>query len=372
MAQQWSCRGGIIANYKITGVTWGYLRMDYASYFTEFEERPLGEIEGFSREDIKVEYRHHTISWYLDLIHMGELHLDSDFQRRGGVWDAEQKSKFIESLLMHLPITPIFLSQDYDYEYEVLDGLQRLTTINSFITDNGFKLTGLEFYKELEGYRFYDLPQVIQRFIQTSTLPVSVLLPGVDYNLKVSIFHRINTSGVTLNDQEMRVSLHTKSYFYKKLSEISYKYLERLNDLVDKRKKYQELILKTISLHLFGFESYAECRNMKEFLDKSMKVLVSLSENEIDDIFTNYLKGQKSIIKFFGDNNPFDNENGRFTNAIYLSVMLKFLNDDVEKVDVEGFRELIKSDNFKRLVSNGSSKISAISKRDEMLSEVIC
>lgn len=346
--------------------------MDYPNYFSQFGKVNYKELQSFSREDVKVEYRHHTITWYLDVISSGELILDSDFQRSGGVWSSVKKSRFIESLLMHLPITPIFLSQDHDFNYEVIDGLQRLTTIKSFIEDNEFELTDLEFYKDLEGYKFQDLPSVIRRFLQTSTIPVSVLLPGVKKDLKVSIFHRINTSGVTLTDHEIRASLHIKSYFYKSLTKASFEYIEERLKKKDVRKKYQELLLKTISIHLFGLSNYNKCTNMKDFLDKSMNVLCSLEKNYVDEIFLKYANSYSLLEASFKTVDPFNNEKGRFTNSMYLSVMLRFLNNDITHIDEEGFKRVVKDEKFRSLVSNGSSKLQAIQTRDKMLSEVIC
>ncbi|GJM43850.1 MAG: hypothetical protein DHS20C21_06920 [Gemmatimonadota bacterium] len=83
------------------------------------------------------------------------------FQRRY-VWGNSLASKLIESILLNVPIPPCYLSQNEDYELDVIDGQQRLMSIYRFM-DNQFALVGLEVYLEFNGCRFHKLPPNIQR-----------------------------------------------------------------------------------------------------------------------------------------------------------------------------------------------------------------
>jgi len=78
--------------------------------------------------------------------------LNPDFQRRHR-WDVGKQSRLIESFIMNVPIPAIFLYEVEYSQYEVMDGLQRVTAIHDFYKDN-FSLTGLEEWKELNGYRY--------------------------------------------------------------------------------------------------------------------------------------------------------------------------------------------------------------------------
>ncbi|MFA0399483.1 DUF262 domain-containing protein [Vibrio splendidus] len=346
--------------------------MDFQRYFAEYDKSRHLDIESFSREDIKVEYRHHTISWYLDLIESGEIYLDTDFQRDGGVWKPQQKSRFIESLLMHLPITPIFLAQDYNYCYDIVDGLQRLTTLREFIQKDGFSLQGLEFYKDIEGCRYKELPRVLQRFISTAVLPVSVLNPGVSHTLKVNIFHRINTSGATLTNHEVRVSLYGRTYFYKMLDKVSEKYIYDLLGREDIRKKYQEQIFKSLALSTFGIQSYQEGQSMSDFLDKSIDVFSSLDDFDIDKVFINLELAVSKLLDLVNSYPIFDNSLGRMSNALFVSFLYLSMTESDFFFNKKKYELLLSDPEFKKLLSNGTSKYSNIIKRNEMIREVVC
>lgn len=102
------------------------------------------------------------------------LNLRPEYQRRL-VWDVGKRSRFIESLLLNIPIPPVFL---YEWElgrYEVMDGQQRLSAVVEFY-ENGFALKGLEKWNELAGYRYRDLPDTLQRGLDRRRLSATVLL----------------------------------------------------------------------------------------------------------------------------------------------------------------------------------------------------
>ena len=81
-----------------------------------------------------------------------QIDLNPDFQRRGR-WDVDKQSRFIESIIMNVPIPPIFLGEDQYGKYVVLDGKQRLTAIKDFLS-NIFKLSKLKVWEDLNGQNF--------------------------------------------------------------------------------------------------------------------------------------------------------------------------------------------------------------------------
>lgn len=134
--------------------------------------------------------------------------LNPEYQRRHR-WSNEHKSRLIESLIMNVPIPPIFL---YEYEfsqYEVMDGLQRLTAINDFYTDH-FQLVGLERWEELNGRTYSTLPDKVREGIDRRYLSSVILLKETAKNnedaadLKKMVFERLNSGGVRLTHQESR------------------------------------------------------------------------------------------------------------------------------------------------------------------------
>ncbi|WP_178091510.1 DUF262 domain-containing protein [Halopseudomonas laoshanensis] len=137
------------------------------------------------------------------------------YQRRAR-WDKKKKSLLIESFLMNIPIPPIFLfEKDYN-QYEIMDGRQRLEAISEFL-DNKYALTGLEFWPELQGRRYDDLPGTIQRGLLRRTINAVVLLAETEksdesFDIRLILFRRLNTGGVKLNAQEMRNALYPGSF----------------------------------------------------------------------------------------------------------------------------------------------------------------
>jgi len=87
----------------------------------------------------------------------GRFILDPDFQR-DFVWNIEKQSKLIESALMRIPLPVFYLAERQDGDVVVVDGLQRLSTFYSYLTD-GFKLKGLNYATQLNGQRFSELSQ---------------------------------------------------------------------------------------------------------------------------------------------------------------------------------------------------------------------
>ena len=142
------------------------------------------------------------------------INIRPEYQRRL-VWDRKKKSRFIESLLMNIPIPPIFL---YEYElsrYEVMDGQQRVNTVLEFY-DNNLKLVGLETWAALNGLTRKQCPEKIRRGLDRRRLSATVLLTEsaegsaqAASRLRQEVFERLNTGGQKLNAQEMRNSMYT-------------------------------------------------------------------------------------------------------------------------------------------------------------------
>lgn len=138
--------------------------------------------------------------------------LKPDYQRRL-TWNNKKRSKLIESFIMNIPVPPVFLYETEFGVYQVMDGLQRISTIIAFF-NNGFKLEGLLEWNELNGRFYDDLPQKIKEGIERRQLSVITLLKESaknseqEANMKKMVFERLNTGGVKLEQQEVRNALY--------------------------------------------------------------------------------------------------------------------------------------------------------------------
>jgi uncharacterized protein with ParB-like and HNH nuclease domain len=131
------------------------------------------------------------------------------FYQRRRRWSAERQSLLIESLLINIPVPPLFLYETQYNTYEVMDGQQRITAIQSFYA-NELELTGLERWPELNGKTILKLPPKIRAGIDCRSISYVVLLTESAENeeeallLKQLVFERLNTGGVELSQQEVR------------------------------------------------------------------------------------------------------------------------------------------------------------------------
>ena len=117
---------------------------------TEQARYPLASILGMLKEEIVGEEGKKEPRYKLD----------PEYQRRHR-WSIERKSRLIESFLMNVPVPPVFLYERDLARFEVMDGRQRLTALSDFYADK-FPLTGLQYWSDLDGRKYSDLPSKVR------------------------------------------------------------------------------------------------------------------------------------------------------------------------------------------------------------------
>ncbi len=168
----------------------------------------------YSKGDVRIvtEQARYPLNSITGMVESKDYELNPEFQRRHR-WDAQKKSRLIESFIMNVPIPPIFLYEDRFSHYEVMDGLQRMTAIYEFYKD-GFALEGMVEWPELIGRRYSELPEQIRRGIDRRYLSSIILLqetaksPEEALRLKQLVFERINSGGIKLEPQESRNAIY--------------------------------------------------------------------------------------------------------------------------------------------------------------------
>ncbi len=250
-----------------------------------------------------------------DLVRMyktDQLEIQPDFQR-DIVWSKPSQTRFIDSLIKQLPIPSICISLDYKTNKRlVIDGLQRMQSIINFLTDNEWKLSKLiDIDEKISGKNVSIIktkyPDIYER-VENLTIPVTVL--RCDYSKRshmkylFTIFHRLNTGGLKLNNQEIRNCIFNGKLNALLKEEVKYQNFRNLLDLQqDKtyRFNYEELILR-----FFAFYDNLEEYNGKlavflnEYMDKNKnpddEFLASkrhLFERSVDLLFIKILKSNK-------------------------------------------------------------------------------
>jgi len=131
--------------------------------------------------------------------------------QREYVWDNGRASRLIESLLLNIPVPPLYFSETHDARFEVIDGHQRVRSIARYLS-NEFGLSGLRVLGDQKGKRFHQLPEREQRFLKTRSLRVVIITHDSHPTMKFEVFERLNTGGISLNAQELRNSLYRGSF----------------------------------------------------------------------------------------------------------------------------------------------------------------
>lgn len=154
---------------------------------------------------IRVDPKSFSLRNILDMIDDEELDLAPDFQRMR-VWTPEQKSLLIESILLRIPLPAFYFSSNDEGVMQVVDGVQRLSTIHEFVRKKSFPLLHLEYLdQKLGGLSFSDLEGTIwAKRINNTQIIVNVIDPQTPTRVKFDIFKRINTGGTPLKAQEIR------------------------------------------------------------------------------------------------------------------------------------------------------------------------
>lgn len=148
----------------------------------------------------------HSVQYLYDLMKKGKIVLEVPFQRKQ-IWKADKASSLIESIIMNVPIPPLYFAEEENGNWLVLDGLQRLSSILNFY-DNEFALSKLEVLKEINKLKYKDLPPKAKSLLDDGMLRVNVIKNDSHKDIKYDIFMRLNRGAVTLNYQELRNCLY--------------------------------------------------------------------------------------------------------------------------------------------------------------------
>ncbi len=263
----------------------------------ELEESNKAEQIGI-RQPIKVSdwpfriaQRTITIDKLLKRIDHNELILDSEFQRRPGLWDLIIKSRLIESMILRLPLPAFYFDGTDDNRWLIIDGLQRLSAVNSFVKGE-FGLEGLDYLPELEGKDFASLERTHQRNIEEFEIMGYIIEKGTPKSVTYKIFKHINTSALRLEPQEIRhainpgvpaefLKLIVEKEWFKKPILHTQREVDRMSD--------RETALRFIAFQRKRFSEYKP--HISEFLDEAMTDIYEITTHKREI----YLKEMESI-----------------------------------------------------------------------------
>lgn len=211
-----------------------------------------------------------------------------DYQRKF-VWRPKNKSLFIESVLLGLPIPFMFFATCADGRLEIIDGAQRIQTLQQFVAGR-LKLKGLNKLTELNNIYFNTLPEAVQRKFKQITIRVVILDEKTTSEARQDLFNRINTTGLKANDSEIR-----RGSFTGKLTDFideccnnpDFIRLCPVNKPKAERQERFELVLRFFA-YLYNYQNFVH--DVGPFLDDFLKTnLDTFDEDMYRQDFENVL-----------------------------------------------------------------------------------
>lgn len=181
-------------------------------------KKPVPDVDVIEQEirELSIPYDYDTKEYPIEVVlhkyKNGEIVIP-DYQR-DLEWHREMKSRFIESLFLGVPVPPLFVAILEDGNLEIIDGLQRIGTIDQFV-NNKLQLQKLEEITSLNGCKFKDLHPYRQRKFVLQTLRFLVVTTKADLAIRADIFDRLNSSGKKLVPAQIRKGAFTTNGFYK-------------------------------------------------------------------------------------------------------------------------------------------------------------
>ena len=310
-----------------------------------------------------------------------EIVIDPDFQRLFR-WDNYQKTRFIESILIGIPIPPIFVAEDKDGKWELVDGLQRISSVFSFFgllkklpEKNDWILSKGDLVTDLENLGCKDLPLKFQLNIKRASCRIEIIKWNSAFDMRYELFNRLNTGGSELTDQEIRncifrgVSKDFNSFLRAYATSNDFLNLIQPTERQLEQLYMDELVLRFCSL-IDTPEDFSE--NISQHMTNYMKEAVRDNSKiaMLDKLFSRVV----GILKPIGKD-VFRGSNAVFSTSLFDCVMLGIGKNvdhyENERTDliIARIEKLKQSDTFKKASGSASASKSRIVKRIEVANE---
>ncbi|PLA62241.1 hypothetical protein CYK05_04330 [Rothia mucilaginosa] len=289
----------------------------------------------------------------------GDLIISPNYQRLFR-WKLHQKSEFIESILIGIPIPSIFVAADKDGRWELVDGLQRMSTLLEFMGVLKFKnddnsiseedtpkiaeasvLGKTEYLPSLEGMAWSDdikvkgspsgyLTDAQRRRIKRAKIDIKIVAQESDVETKYDLFRRINSNGSSLTAQEIRsvilagVSPDLINWISNKAKNINFVNLLNLTDTLISQKYDEELVLRFLMLSSMSDEEIMKTSDFTKALDdfsREFALNFEVKKEKYDSIFEDTFKKLSDFPDIF---HPWESNNSRYKSRFTLSAFEAF------------------------------------------------
>ncbi len=317
-------------------------------------------------QKMKVDFNTYDLSVkeLLSMVNDGLINIAPDYQRQFR-WDDERQSSLIESLFLGIPVPSLFMATNADGTWELIDGVQRVSTMICFAGDDkvrekvnakhveSLKLKGLSKLVNFNDKRFSDLPIGVQNKFKLTSIKVTTLSDKSDKNVRFDLFERLNRGGITLTPQEIRSCVYRGGFndFLKELSQdTNFKECVHLSENQENDGTREELVLRFFA-YLYDLDSFEH--SVKDFLNNYM--------SKADRNF-NYSKNDKlfrEVFRILNEALPMGISKGRKNTPLNLfeavSVGAALAYMDKGKINVSGIEEWLKDKELLKYITGATN-----------------
>lgn len=357
-------------------------------------------VQPFDPTNIRVDQRMMSIFEVMRKVQRGAINLQPDFQRHV-VWNDTRKSRLIESILLRIPLPAFYLDATRDDTWLVVDGLQRLSTLHTFlnieINKGGLVLRNLEFMPELEGKCFADLPFGLQQQIEDTELNLYIIRPETPPQVKFTIFSRVNTGGLVLTPQEIRHALFQgkATEFLTELARLPEFLSATTSSISSLRMDDRECVLRFLAFHMTSYEQYGRTsqkdrsgrviqQNLDGFLSDTMERLNALKDDparldELREAFRGAMVRAEQVFGPYAFRKMYERHGKRVPISKPLfevwSVLLQPY--DIEALQrsseaiINGFLNLMRDVEFGKAISLGTGSTTSVQRRFSMVKRLL-
>lgn len=293
-------------------------------------------------KEIKTDGYPMSIGELINLYKDGDLIVFPEYQRYFR-WSKRQKSDLIESILLGIPIPPIFVSQDKTGKWDVVDGLQRISTILEFVgilVDNdGNKyapssLIETKFLPALEGKKWNDeydkensLTDSERRIIKRRKLNIMIIDSIGNPTAKYELFQRLNTNGAELTDQEIRncLMIMINRDFYLKIEKVccseKFKNIISLSERLINEQYDKELVVRFLVAKNKDLSKVNSNEDMGKYLTSRVMEIIEDSEYNLDNDIDTFNKTVELLNEVMSSNSfkKYNKKSEKFDGAFMLS-----------------------------------------------------
>ncbi len=282
-------------------------------------------------------------------------------------WDKERQSQLIESFFLGIPVPNLFMATNADSSWEVIDGVQRISTLINFAgTDeereqldvsgnkSALKLVGLDKLTEFNEKSFLDLPLDIQRKFKLTSIKVITLTDKSDMNVRFDLFERLNRGGLTLTDQEIRSCVYRGPFndFLREMSSnTDFHESVHISSKAEVNGKREEYVLRFFA-YLYDYKSFEH--SVKDFLNDFMeKANKNFDYQKNQMIFCKVFETLNSTLKNGITNTSINITPANLFEGISVGAALAY--KETGTINTDGINDWIKSDELKQYIAGATN-----------------